>query len=181
MAQLAQQPQEVFEKFYYEVCTINYPKMSKAMDPLVELMDKTDRVHLKGPGATDDDLVWARRLFDAGGETIVLGGESLMDAVTAVSGSGPAYFFYLIECMVRAGVAEGLDDADALKLATRTALGAAQLLAESGESPEALRRKVTSPGGTTQAACDLLDARGVREAMTDAVRAAAARSRQLGG
>ncbi|MCG3181293.1 MAG: Pyrroline-5-carboxylate reductase [Phycisphaerae bacterium] len=138
-------------------------------------------VLVKGSHATDEDLHWARRLFDAGGETLVVDDEALIDAVTAVSGSGPAYFFYLIENMVAAGQAEGLSEADAVKLAAVTCQGAAMLLLESGQPPRELRRKVTSPGGTTQAACDLLDARGVKEAMIDAVRAAAARSRELGG
>ncbi len=134
----------------------------------------------RGRHASDADLDWARRLFEAAGETVVLADEDLINAVTAVSGSGPAYFFYLIEWMVAAGVDEGLHPEDALKLAAQTCAGAAKLLAESGEDPRELRRRVTSPGGTTQAAVDLLDARGVAEAIRDAVRAAAARSRELG-
>jgi pyrroline-5-carboxylate reductase len=135
---------------------------------------------VKGKFATDDDLAWARRLFDAAGRTIVLGDEKLIDAVTAVSGSGPAYFFYLIEQLVAAGVAEGLAESDALTLATQTAAGAAKLLAESNVPPAELRRRVTSPGGTTQAACELLDSRNVADAIRAAVRAAADRSRELG-
>ena len=135
---------------------------------------------VKGAHATDADLAWARRLFDAAGRTIVLGDEKLIDAVTAVSGSGPAYFFYLIEQLVAAGVAEGLNESDALTLASQTAAGAAKLLAESNLPPAELRRRVTSPGGTTQAACELLDSRNVAEAIRAAVRAAANRSRELG-
>lgn len=137
-------------------------------------------VLVAGQHAGDAEVDWTRRLFEAGGSAIVVHDESLMDAVTAVSGSGPAYFFYLIQYMVEAAVEEGLTEDDALKLATQTAAGAARLLAESGESPAGLRRKVTSPGGTTQAACDLMDARAVPEAILDAVRAAATRSRELG-
>jgi pyrroline-5-carboxylate reductase len=132
----------------------------------------------RGPGATDDDLAFARRLFASGGEVFVVD-ESAIDAVTAVSGSGPAYFFYLIEAMVAAGVAEGLDEDTALALARQTCTGAAALLAQPGEKPAALRARVTSPGGTTQAALAILDAAGVADTLIQAVRAAAHRSRQL--
>jgi pyrroline-5-carboxylate reductase len=135
---------------------------------------------VKGTHATDDDLAWAKQVFDAAGRSIVLTDEKLIDAVTAVSGSGPAYFFYLIEQLVAAGVAEGLTESDALTLATQTAAGSAKLLAESKLPPAELRRRVTSPGGTTQAACELLDRRDVADAIRAAVRAAAERSRELG-
>lgn len=132
-----------------------------------------------GPRATDADLLWTRRLTDASGKSVVLA-EDQIDALTAVSGSGPAYFFYVIEAMVAAGVAEGLDEPTALLLASQTCAGAAALLAGSGESPQVLRARVTSPGGTTQRAIETLDAANVRAAFTSAVRAAAARSRELG-
>ncbi len=132
-----------------------------------------------GPRATDDDINWTKRLFAASGYVVVVA-ERMMDAVTAVSGSGPAYFFYLIEAMVAAGVAEGMDADIAAELATQTCAGAAKLLAESGERPEVLRTRVTSPGGTTQAAIETLDAAGVKDKLIEAVRAAAKRSRELG-
>lgn len=132
-----------------------------------------------GPGATEADLSLAKRIFASAGEVRVVD-EAAIDAVTAVSGSGPAYFFYLIEAMVAAGAAEGLDEATALALATKTCEGAARLLSTSGEPPADLRRKVTSPGGTTQRAIETMDQAGVKEAVTQAVRAAAARSRELG-
>ena len=133
----------------------------------------------RGPGATDEDVAFAQALFAAGGEAFVVD-EPSIDAVTAVSGSGPAYFFYLVEAMAAAGVAEGLDADTALSLARQTCAGAAELLIESGEDPSVLRTKVTSPGGTTQAAIECMDAAGVKTALNTAVRAAAARSRQLG-
>jgi len=132
-----------------------------------------------GPGATEEDMAFAKGLFGASGEVLVVD-EKLMDAVTAVSGSGPAYFFYLIEAMVSAGVAEGLDEATAVALARQTCAGAAALLANSAEGPAVLRRKVTSPGGTTQAAIETMDAGGVKDVLIRAVRAAAAKSRELG-
>lgn len=132
-----------------------------------------------GPRAESDDIRWAQNLFAASGKTIIVC-EDLMDAVTAVSGSGPAYFFYLIEAMIEAGTAEGLDPDAAAMLATQTCMGAAKLLMETGEPPEGLRARVTSPGGTTQRAMEILEAGGVKQKIIDAVRAAAERSRELG-
>jgi len=132
-----------------------------------------------GPRATQADLDWAGRLFATAGRTVFVN-EPQIDAVTAVSGSGPAYFFYLIEAMVAAGTAEGLDAATALTLATQTCAGAAALLTKSGEDPGVLRAKVTSPNGTTQRAIETFDAKGVKDAAIAAVRACAARSRELG-
>ena len=105
----------------------------------------------------------------------------MIDVVTAVSGSGPAYFFYLIEAMVAAGVAEGLDADAAAQLALQTCLGAGKLLVTTGERPDVLRAKVTSPGGTTQAAIESMEAAGVKDALIAAIRRAAERSRELGG
>ena len=133
----------------------------------------------RGPRATDEDMTFVQRLFAVSGEALVVD-EPAIDAVTAVSGSGPAYFFYLIEAMVAAGVAEGLDEETALALARHTCSGAARLLGDTGERPSVARAKVTSPGGTTQAAIQAMDAAGVRDALVSAVRAAAARSRELG-
>ena len=132
-----------------------------------------------GPRATADDLRWTRQLFGSCGQTCEVR-EDMMDAVTAVSGSGPAYFFYLIEAMIAAGVADGLDPDVAATLARQTCAGAAKLLIETGEPPEGLRARVTSPGGTTQAAIEALDAAGVKDNLIAAVRAATERGRQLG-
>jgi pyrroline-5-carboxylate reductase len=132
-----------------------------------------------GPRCTKADLDFARGLFAASGKTCDVT-EDMMDAVTAVSGSGPAYFFYLIEAMIAAGVAEGLPAETAATLAVQTCAGAAALLATTGDKPEVLRAKVTSPNGTTQRAIETMDAAGVKDALTKAVRAAAARSRELG-
>jgi pyrroline-5-carboxylate reductase len=106
--------------------------------------------------------------------------EEQMDAVTAVSGSGPAYVFTVIEAMTEGGVQEGLDRKTALELAIQTVIGSAQLVAETGEEPMALRTKVCSPGGTTLAAIDKLDAGGFGDTLISGVRRAAERSRELG-
>jgi len=132
-----------------------------------------------GRRATAADLNLAERLLGAAGAVVRVGEEDL-DAVTAVSGSGPAYVFYLAEAMREAASQLGLslDVADAL--VRRTILGAGRLLeAEAGTLPEELRRRVTSKGGTTEAAVSELEARKVREAFVAAVIAAAARARAL--
>jgi pyrroline-5-carboxylate reductase len=104
----------------------------------------------------------------------------MMDAVTGLSGSGPAYLFYLVEAMVDAGLAEGFTREQATALSVRTVLGAAQMLEETKLPAEELRRRVTSPNGTTQAAIERLDAEGIKAKITAAVRRAAERSRELG-
>jgi pyrroline-5-carboxylate reductase len=132
----------------------------------------------KGSAATDEDLAAARRLFESSGVVIEVE-EHLMDAVTAVSGSGPAYAFFLAECMIEGGVAEGLAPEAARKLAAATIEGAGALLSASGEDASELRRRVTSPGGTTEAAFGRLEEGSVGEHLVAAVRQAAARSREL--
>ena len=133
-----------------------------------------------GRHATEQDLADARALFDAGGSTVAVSDESLIDAVTAISGSGPAYFYYFVEAMVAGGTACGLSEDDALELAEYTCLGAARMMLETGEPPAELRRKVTSKGGTTQAALEHLERAGVGDAVRDAVRAACRRGKELG-
>ena len=132
-----------------------------------------------GAHATDQDLALAQRLFESVG-IVVQVPESQIDAVTGVSGSGPAYVFAMIEALRDAGTREGLPEATALQLASQTVLGAARLLLERGEAPETLRQEVTSPGGTTLAGLQALDAQGFRDAVLGAVRAATRRSTELG-
>ena len=134
----------------------------------------------KGAHATDDDLTTAEAILGAVGITVRVE-EKFIDAVTALSGSGPAYVFYVAEAMIKAGVAAGLDEALARKLAVQSVYGAGKLLVESGEKPEALRRKVTSPGGTTEAALKVMSERKLAEIFTEAIRAAEQRSRELSG
>lgn len=133
----------------------------------------------KGAHATAADLTSARRLFEAAADVIEVD-ESKMDAVTAVSGSGPAYFFLLVEQMIRAATELGLTPEQASKLAKKTASGAAKMLLNSNEDPQSLRRKVTSPGGTTQAAITLMEARGLPQIIVDAIKAAEKRGKELG-
>jgi len=132
-----------------------------------------------GRHADDEHMGLANRIFGSAGRTIMTE-ESRMDAITALSGSGPAYFFYLIEAMVQAGLELGLSRHDALALSAQTALGAGKMLLETQAGPDDLRRRVTSPGGTTEAAIGVLEADQVKKILIDAVNAAAKRSKQLG-
>ena len=121
----------------------------------------------------------AERLLAAAGETVWLTDESMMDAVTAVSGSGPAYLFLLAESMLDAARSEGLPPDVARVLVLQTILGAARMLTEENATPVELRGRVTSPGGTTQAAIDVLQVGGFDRMVADAIHAATERGRQL--
>ena len=131
-----------------------------------------------GKNATEKDLKHAGAVFSAVGRVMFLD-EKHMDAVTAVSGSGPAYMFHIIESMARGGVACGLNSDDAVLLSAQTMLGAAKLLLESGKQPSGLIREVTTPGGTTEAGLKQMMAHDIRQAMIDTVKAAAKRSSEL--
>jgi pyrroline-5-carboxylate reductase len=135
----------------------------------------------KGAGASEQDVADVQAIFNAGGGSVVIDDESLMDAVTAISGSGPAYFYYFVEAMFEGGKACGLSEQDALELAKFTCLGAGRMMIETGEPPAELRAKVTSKGGTTQAALESMARAGVDRAIRDAVLAAFRRGRELGG
>jgi pyrroline-5-carboxylate reductase len=132
-----------------------------------------------GSAASDSDVAWASSVLGAVG-TVVVVSESLLDAVTGLSGSGPAYLFLIVEALVEGGVLAGLPRDVASSLAVQTLVGSGQLLASSSSGPEALRAAVTSPGGTTAAGLRALERGGVRAAFLDAVMAAAERSRELG-
>jgi pyrroline-5-carboxylate reductase len=132
--------------------------------------------------STEAQMELAEALLSAVGQTVRLDDEAEIDAVTGVSGSGPAYVFHLIEALAAAGEAEGLPPALAMKLATATVAGAGALAEASGETPAQLRRNVTSPNGTTQAGLQVLmdEREGLMELMRRTVAAATARSRELG-
>lgn len=132
-----------------------------------------------GPRASADDLEVARRLF-APAATVIELPEDKLDAVTALSGSGPAYFFYLVEQMIAAGIDMGLSPKDARTLASCTAAGAGRMLATSSESPQELRRRVTSPGGTTEAAISYMESQHMGQVIINAVKAAQRRGTELG-
>jgi pyrroline-5-carboxylate reductase len=131
-----------------------------------------------GQHANDAHLALAERVLGAVGKVVRVP-EDHLDAVTGLSGSGPAYVFLLAEALIEAGVHAGIPQATADALVRQTLLGAATLLAE-GDDPEALRAAVTSPGGTTAAGIGELESRGLRAAIRHAVRVATERSRELG-
>ncbi len=132
-----------------------------------------------GPAATGDDLKIAKEIFDATGKTVVIE-EKLMDAVTGLSGSGPAYFFLIIEAMTDAGVKAGLSRPTAQQLAAQTCYGAARLVLETGQSPATLKDMVTSPGGTTIAGIHVMEKAAIRGSIMSTVEAAVNRSKELG-
>lgn len=133
----------------------------------------------RGRHATAEHAELAATLLRATGHVVYVD-ERLMDAVTGLSGSGPAYVFTVIESLADGGVAEGLPRKVALELAAQTVLGAAKLVLETGEHPAVLRDRVTSPAGTTAEGLLVLEERGVRSAFQGAVRAASRRSKALG-
>jgi pyrroline-5-carboxylate reductase len=143
------------------------------------LVDQAMTAVAAGAHAGDEHLAVAESLLGAVGRVVRVP-EHQLDAVTALSGSGPAYFFYLVEAMIDAGILLGLPRALAAELIVQTAIGSATMLRDSGEHPVQLREAVTSPGGTTIAAIRELEVHGVRAALLAAIEAAARRSRELG-
>ncbi len=151
----------------------------RAMPNTPAAVDEAITAYCPGRHAADGALDHAAAVLGAVGETIELR-ESLLDAVTAVSGTGPAYVYLLAESLIEAAIREGLPHHAATKLVEQTLRGAGILLAETHRSPFELRAEVTSPGGTTAAAMHVLQEHGFRAVIEDAVRAAAQRSRELG-
>jgi pyrroline-5-carboxylate reductase len=150
----------------------------RAMPNTPALVGKGVSAITAGPGADEDDLEWAERILGSVGMT-VRAPESHFDAVTGLTGSGPAYVFFVAEALIEAGEAAGLDPALVESMVSQLFVGSAALLAAQGD-PASLRATVTSPGGTTAAGIAVLEDRGVRPAFVDAVHAATERSHELG-
>lgn len=160
-------------------------KDSKGLVPIVRVMPNTPALVLAGMAgmsgnsyASEADIRDARTILEAIGKVIEFEEDDL-DAVTALSGSGPAYIFYVIESLVEAGARLGLRPSHALGLTLETIKGSVRLLEETGEAAASLRKKVTSKGGTTEAALRVLESRRVKECFMQAIRAAAQRSKEL--
>lgn len=132
-----------------------------------------------GSEATPEDLAWVDRLLGSVGVSIRVG-EHLLDAVTGLSGSGPAYVFRFVEALIEGAIQAGLPRSEARRLAVQTLLGSARMLEQTGLHPRELADQVTSPGGTTAAGLRELDERGFSAAVASAVRAAAERGAELG-
>lgn len=154
-------------------------RVVRAMPNTPALVDAGATAIAAGIHANEADLTDAKRIFDAVGITVVLD-ESLLDAVTGLSGSGPAYIFLILEALSDAGVKVGLSRRTAQLLAAQTVLGSAKLLIETNEHPGRLKDMVTSPGGTAITGLHTLEHGGVRTTLMDAVEAATRRSQELG-
>jgi pyrroline-5-carboxylate reductase len=154
--------------------------------PLVRAMPNTPAMIQSGaivlhatPETSPSQRDRAETVLRAGGLTRWVDQEELMDAVTAISGSGPAYFFLLMEVLEQVGAELGLEPENARLLTIQTALGAARMAMESDDSPRELRERVTSPGGTTERALEVLESGGIRALVSRAVSAARDRSEEL--
>lgn len=163
-----------------------YERRLPAGTPIVRVMPNTPAVVGRGAtsvsagaAATDDHLALVETMLQATG-LVVRVPEEHIDAVIAVAGSAPAYFFAVVEALTEAGVMQGLDRELASTLAQQTFTGAAQLLAESGDTPQELRRRVSSPGGTTLAALDAMTHAGLQGVISAGANAAVSRSKELG-
>ena len=173
------------------ICTIEnffYASLDKKAQknfPVIRVMPNTPSLVLRGmsgmslnKNVSKEDCGIAVKILAAMGKVIQFE-EKALDAVTALSGSGPAYVFYLIESMVKGGVKLGLDPKDAFTLTLSTLKGAVALIEELKESPEVLRQKVTSPGGTTEAAIKVFEEKKVKDSIVEAMTAASTRSKEL--
>ena len=154
-------------------------RVVRAMPNTPALVDAGATAIARGEHARDSDLDDAKRIFDAVGITVTLE-ESQLDAVTGLSGSGPAYVFLILEALSDAGVKVGLSRRTAQLLAAQTVLGSAKLLLETNEHPGRLKDMVTSPGGTAITGLHTLEEGGIRTTLMNAVEAATKRSKELG-
>lgn len=132
-----------------------------------------------GENATDEDFQVAKKVLEAVG-TVTLVKEEQINAVTALSGSGPAYFYYFVEALEKAAIQLGLDNDTARELSVQTIIGAGQMLKETGEEPAILRSKVTSPNGTTMAGIETMEKYKVHDAIISGVKQASERAKELG-
>lgn len=155
-------------------------RLIRVMPNIAAFVQESATVVAAGKNATEDDIKISMAIFDAMGKTIFIKENILMDAITGLSGSGPAYIFLIIDALADAGVKVGLSRQDALFLSTQTVLGAAKLLMETKEHPGKLKDMVTSPGGTAIAGIHTLEKGGLRTTLINAVEVATNRSRELG-
>ena len=164
----------------FEKCLGQTVRLVRVMPNIAAAVKAAASAIAPGSNASDQDVAITRRICEVIGSAVIIPNESLMDAVTGLSGSGPGYIFVIIEALADAGVNVGLARSEALQLAAQTVLGAAQLYLHTQKHPGALKDLVTSPGGTTIAGLHALEKGGVRGVIYDTVEAATRRSQKLG-
>jgi pyrroline-5-carboxylate reductase len=163
-----------------ETCLKKELRLIRVMPNIAAFVKESASVISAGTNATREDIDLSMAIFDSMGKSIFLKENILMDAITGLSGSGPAYIFIIVDALADAGVKVGLSREDALFLSTQTVLGAAKLLLETKEHPGRLKDMVTSPGGTAIAGIHTLEKGGLRTTLINAVEAATQRSKELG-
>ena len=163
-----------------ESCLNKKLRLIRVMPNIAAFVRESATVVAAGENATENDIKLAMAIFDSMGKSIFIKENILMDAITGLSGSGPAYIFLIVEALADAGVKVGLSRQEALFLSTQTVLGAAKLLLETQEHPGRLRDMVTSPGGTAIAGIHTLEKGGLRTTLINAVEVATNRSKELG-
>jgi pyrroline-5-carboxylate reductase len=162
----------IYEKFEREI------RIIRTMPNTPILFQEGMSAIAKGKNAIDADLEWVESLLSHSGKTIIVD-EMLMDTITAISGSGPAYFFGFVEAMIKAAQRLGLSEQDSKLLVNQTLIGAAKMIEESGKDAGNLRKEVTSPNGTTAAALASFESSGWEEIVYEAMKAAKDRSEEL--
>ncbi|MGD9082485.1 MAG: pyrroline-5-carboxylate reductase [Desulfobacterales bacterium] len=163
-----------------ESCLNKKLRLIRVMPNIAAFVKESASVIAAGGNATEEDIKLSMDIFDSMGRSIFIKENILMDAITGLSGSGPAYIFLIVDAMADAGVKVGLSREDALFLSSQTVLGAAKLLIETKEHPGRLKDMVTSPGGTAIAGIHTLEKGGLRTTLINAVEVATKRSKELG-
>jgi pyrroline-5-carboxylate reductase len=163
-----------------ESCLNKELRLIRAMPNIAAAVKEAATAVAAGKHASEEDVEMAMSIFDSIGKTVFIKENYLMDAITGLSGSGPAYIFLIVEALADAGVKVGLSRQEAVFLSAQTVLGAAKMLMETKEHPGQLRDRVTSPGGTAIAGLATLEKGGLRTTLINAVEVATNRSRELG-
>ncbi len=163
-----------------ESCVNKKLRLVRVMPNIAAFVKEGATAIAAGKHTHKDDIKLAKAIFDSVGESVFIEENILMDAITGLSGSGPAYIFLIVDALADAGVKMGLSRKDALFLSSQTVLGSAKLLLETKEHPGQLKDRVTSPGGTAIAGIHTLEKGGLRTTLINAVEAATTRSKELG-
>lgn len=163
-----------------ESCVNKKLRLVRVMPNIAAFVKEGATAIAAGKHTHKDDIKLAKAIFDSVGKSVFIEENILMDAITGLSGSGPAYIFLIVDALADAGVKMGLSRKDALFLSSQTVLGAAKLLMETKEHPGQLKDRVTSPGGTAIAGIHTLEKGGLRTTLINAVEVATARSKELG-